>query len=133
MNRPVHFEMHVENPDRAMKFYTGIFGWTFQKYGPPGGFDYWLVTTGKDGTPGINGGMMRRIGKTPGMKDPTPVIAFVCTIDVEDIDKMMKAAEKAGAMQALPKSAIPTVGWTAYYKDPEGNIFGLYQIDPKAK
>jgi len=132
MNRPVHFEIHVENPDRAIAFYSGLFGWDFQKYGS-GSFDYWLVTTGKDGTPGINGGMMRRMGKTVAMSDPTPVIAYVCTIDVDNIDRAMQAAVKAGAVQALPKNAIPTVGWTAYLKDPEGNIFGLYQVDPKAK
>ena len=131
MNRPVHFEIHIENPERAMTFYKGLFGWDFQKYGSPA-FDYWLVTTGKDGTPGINGGMMRRMTQTAPKAD-TPVIAYVCTIDVENIDKAMKAAEKAGAVQALPKNAIPTVGWTAYYKDPEGNVFGLYQVDKNAK
>jgi predicted enzyme related to lactoylglutathione lyase len=27
---------------------------------------------------------------------------------------------------------IPGVGWLAYCKDTEGNIFGLMQADPKA-
>jgi len=130
MNRPVHFEIHVEDPERAMAFYKGMFGWEFQKYDGP--FDYWLITTGKD-APGIDGGMMRRMATTLGMKEPTPVIAYVCTMDVADIDNTMAAAEKAGAVQALPKNAIPTMGWTAYYKDPEGNIFGLFQADTAAK
>jgi predicted enzyme related to lactoylglutathione lyase len=130
MNRPVHFEMHVQDPERAMAFYRSTFGWDFQKYAGP--FDYWLITTGKD-APGIDGGMIRRMGNTPGMREPTPVIAFVCTMDVADIDKAMSMAEKAGAVQALPKNAIPTMGWTAYYKDPEGNIFGLFKADKSAK
>jgi len=130
MNRPVHFEMHVENPERAMAFYKAMFGWDFQKYGSPA-FDYWLVTTGKDG-PGINGGMMRRMTKGQPKAD-TPVIAFVCTVDVANIDNSMQAATKAGAKPALPKNAIPGVGWTAYFKDSEGNVFGLYQDDKNAK
>jgi predicted enzyme related to lactoylglutathione lyase len=130
MNRPVHFEMHVENPERAMAFYKAMFGWDFQKYGSPA-FDYWLVTTGKD-APGINGGMMRRMTKGQPKAD-TPVIAFVCTVDVANIDNSMQAATKAGAKPALPKNAIPGVGWTAYFKDSEGNVFGLYQDDKNAK
>jgi predicted enzyme related to lactoylglutathione lyase len=130
MNRPFYFEIHVENPERAMKFYKRLFGWEFQKY-EPATFDYWFVTTGKEGTPGIDGGMIRRTGKTPGAK--APIIAYVCTIDVENIDKSMKAVEKAGGVQAVAKQAIPTMGWTVYYKDPEANIFGLYQVDKNAK
>jgi predicted enzyme related to lactoylglutathione lyase len=130
-NRPVHFEIYADDPKRAMTFYEKLFGWKFQKFGGP--IDYWLVTTGEKGTPGIDGGLMRRIGPAPDPKAPTPVISWVCTVDVADIDKAMMAATKAGAMPALPKNAIPGVGWSAYFKDTEGNIFGVYQVDPKAK
>jgi predicted enzyme related to lactoylglutathione lyase len=29
--------------------------------------------------------------------------------------------------------AIPGVGWLCYFKDTEGNIFGMMQNDPAAK
>jgi predicted enzyme related to lactoylglutathione lyase len=64
---------------------------------------------------------------------PTPVIAFVCTIEVADINMASLAIEAAGGVRALPKQAIPGVGWTAYFKDTESNIFGIYQNDPNAK
>lgn len=32
MNRVVHFEIQVDNPERAMKFYASVFGWTFQEW-----------------------------------------------------------------------------------------------------
>jgi predicted enzyme related to lactoylglutathione lyase len=131
MNRVVHFEIHAENPERAMAFYGGLFGWQFQKYGD-GSFDYWLLTTGKE-APGIDGGLMRRMGPTPPPDAPTPVIAFVCTVGVADIDRMHAAAVKAGATPARPKVAIPGMGWSAYLKDPEGNIFGLFQPDANAR
>jgi catechol 2,3-dioxygenase-like lactoylglutathione lyase family enzyme len=58
MNRIVHFELPADNPDRAVEFYKKSFGWQIQKW--PGPQDYWLVTTGADGEPGINGGILRR-------------------------------------------------------------------------
>ena len=38
-----------------------------------------------------------------------------------------------GGTLALTKMAIPHVGWVAYVKDPDGNIFGLHQADPSAR
>jgi hypothetical protein len=58
MNRIVHFELPADNPERAVEFYKKAFGWQIQKW--PGPQDYWLVTTGADGDPGINGGILRR-------------------------------------------------------------------------
>lgn len=131
MNRVVHFEIHASDPQRAIGFYRTMFGWDFQPYGPPD--FYWLVTTGPEGTPGINGGMVRRQGAAPDAGAPTPVIAFVCTVDVEDVDAAVAKALAAGGTVALPKHAIPGVGWVAYVKDTEANIVGLHMADPNAK
>ena len=60
------------------------------------------------------------------------VNAFVCTIDVTDLDAMVARLVEAGGTVALPRMPIPTVGWLAYGKDTEGNIFGMMQMDPKA-
>ena len=37
------------------------------------------------------------------------------------------------AQVALPKMPIPGVGWLAYMKDTEGNVFGMMQADANAK
>ena len=55
MPRPVHFEIQAESTDRAIKFYTELFGWTFSQWGQE---KYWLITTGEKGTPGIDGGLL---------------------------------------------------------------------------
>jgi hypothetical protein len=93
--------------------------------------EYWTVTTGPDNQPGINGGLIRRRGDAPA--DGAAVNAYVCTIDVPDIDSYIKKAKSAGAPPAVPKMAIPGVGWLCYYKDTEGNIFGMMQNDSSAK
>jgi predicted enzyme related to lactoylglutathione lyase len=61
-----------------------------------------------------------------------PVNGFVCTIDVGELDTMVENAVAAGATIALPKMAIPTVGWLAYCKDTEGNIFGMMEMNADA-
>jgi len=127
MPRVIHFEIHASDPDRAVTFYEALFGWTFQKWEGP--MDYWLVTTGPDSQPGINGGLLRRQGEIDGQA----VIAYVCTIDVENIDAAITKSQSLGAQVVVPKMPIPGMGWLVYCKDSEGNIFGMMQADPEAK
>jgi len=128
MARVVHFEIHAQDPDRAIAFYQSIFDWTFSAWGPPG--MYWLVTTGPDSEPGINGGMVPRRGDAP--SHGQPVTSYVCTINVTDLDSTLSQVLAGGGEMALAKMPIPGVGWLAYCKDTEDNIFGLMQNDPQA-
>jgi hypothetical protein len=124
-NRVVHFEIHAEDPSRAIDFYSKIFGWKFEKWGS---LEYWVITTGPDTEEGINGGLLKRKGSIDG----TAVIAYVCTVQVASVDDVVNAAQRGGGQIALPKMAISGVGWLAYCKDTEGNIFGVMQNDPSA-
>lgn len=126
MARVVHFEVHAEDPERAVRFYTDTLGWKFKNWAGPA--DYWLIETGPAEEPGINGGLMRRHGTIDGQA----VTAFVCTVCVEDLDATLAKALANGASLALPKMPVPGVGWLAYAKDTEGNIFGMMQPDPSA-
>ena len=128
MPRVVHFEIHAEKPERAIAFYTKVFGWTFTRWGE---IDYWMLVTGPEGTPGINGGLVLRRGPAPA--EGQAVNAYACSIDIPSVDEYVAKAVAAGGTIALPKMAVPTVGWLAYAKDTEGNIFGLFQNDPAAK
>jgi predicted enzyme related to lactoylglutathione lyase len=123
----VHFEIHAGDPERAVNFYKTLFGWQFQKWEGP--MEYWMVITGPDGQPGINGGLMRRQGEIDGQA----VIAYVCTVDVANVDDSTNTATSNGAQVVVPKMAIPGVGWLVYCKDTEGNIFGMMQGDPNAQ
>jgi uncharacterized protein len=33
MSRVVHFEIHAEDPQRAINFYANVFGWQFSQWG----------------------------------------------------------------------------------------------------
>jgi predicted enzyme related to lactoylglutathione lyase len=122
VQRPIHFEIPAENPERAMKFYSTIFGWQFTKWDGP--MDYWIIVTGDPKEPGINGGLMPR-------RDPAQ--PCVNTMDVANLDEMLKTVESHGGACVVPKMPVPGVGWLAYCKDTEGHIFGLMQPDAQAR
>ncbi|MEU4672539.1 VOC family protein [Amycolatopsis sp. NPDC023774] len=125
MPRPVHFEIHAGDPQRAVAFYTAVFGWKIEQWGE---VPYWIVSTG-DGE-GIDGGLLPRRGTAPA--EDAPVSGFVNTIEVADVDATIDAVAKAGGTMALAKDPVPGVGWLAYCKDTEGNIFGVLQPDENA-
>ncbi len=128
MPRVVHFEIHADDTARAVRFYVEVFDWKVVRWG---GEDYWLVTTGDAGQPGINGGLLPRRGPRP--TEGQAVSSFVCTIEVDDLDVYVARAEANGGKIAVPKMPIPGVGWLSYCHDTEGNIFGMTQPDPTAK
>jgi hypothetical protein len=88
-----------------------------------------LITTGPASERGIDGGLIRRQGPIDGQA----VIAYVCTIDVPSVDDTVRTVGLNGGANVVPKMPIPGVGWLAYCKDTEGNIFGVMQADERAK
>jgi hypothetical protein len=122
MPRICHFDIPADNPARAQKFYQEIFGWKFDKWDGP--MEYWMVNTGDDKQPGINGGLAKRM---PGQ------IGITNTIDVSSVDEFAKKILSHGGMIIVPKMAIPTVGYFAQCVDTEGNMFGIIQMDKNAK
>lgn len=128
MSRAVHFEIQASDPQALIDYYTGLFGWAFNKWE---GGEYWMIHTGTEDKPGINGGLLPRRGPAPDAN--AAVNAFVITVDVEDIDaSLAKAADNGGGGVCVPKMAVPGIGWLGYAKDPDGNIFGMMQADPEA-
>lgn len=120
MPRVVHFEIHADNPERAVKFYSKAFGWKVERWGPQA---YWLADTGPKEEMGINGAIMpREKGQTT-----------VDTVGVPSIEEALKAVKAAGGKVVQQKLPVPGMGWTAYCLDTEGNKLGLFQSDPSAK
>lgn len=53
-------------------------------------------------------------------------------IDVQDVDAALVAVESAGGKRLTDRMPVPTIGWTAFFQDSEGNRVGLFQADPTA-
>ena len=122
MDKVVHFEIPADDMDRAQRFYSTAFGWTANS---PPGLKYAMVhTTDTDqhGMPykagAINGGILPR---------KAPVTSPVITINVTNIDEAIVRVEKAGGQLAHPKFQVRKFGLSAYVKDTEGNVIGLWQ------
>jgi hypothetical protein len=86
--------------------------------------DYWLVATGPDDEPGIDGGI------TPRMM---PEQMTINTVVVRSVDDATKKIEEAGGTVMMPKRAVPGQGYLAYCIDTERNVFGVMEMDPTAK
>ena len=125
MNAPAYFEIQADDTNRAVRFYREIFGWKFDKIdGLP--IEYWRIETS-----GPRGGLLKRPAKTPPPEHGTN--AFVCSMEVTSFDDMAAKVASHGGQVALPKFAVPGVCWQGYFIDTEGNTFGIFQPDPKAK
>jgi predicted enzyme related to lactoylglutathione lyase len=122
MLRFVHFDISADDPERAIKFYTDVFSWKADKWDGP--MDYWLVTTGPDDQPGINGGITKR-------NDPSERVTN--TIDVPSVDEFVEKITQAGGKVIAPKMAIQGIGYFALCLDTEGNPFGIMEDDSNAK
>ena len=119
--RVVHFEIPVDDQDRANAFYEKAFDW--QLASMPG-MGYTLVTTGPSGEAGpiepgfINGGMMAR---------QEPISTPVLVIDVEDIDATLRTIADLGGSTVSGRESVGEMGFAAYVTDSEGNLIGLWE------
>ncbi len=119
MKRPVHFEILADDPSKMADFYKDVFEWEITTWGG-GEQAYWLVTTGPDDVPGINGGIMSREFDQ----------AVINTLEVESLDDILIKIEGAGGRKVHGPNEIPGVGMHAYCADIEGNLFGVLEPRP---
>lgn len=113
-SRALHFEIPIDDPDRATAFYRALFGWEPHRWGES---PYWNVAD-DPAQPGIAGALAPRAEGGDG------VLIYV---GVDDIDAALERASAAGGGVASPKSEVPGVGWVARVRDTEGNVVGLLQ------
>ncbi|MDF0642587.1 MAG: VOC family protein [Nitrospira sp.] len=120
-SRIVWFEIPADDPERARKFYSSLFGWNIKLF--PGMADYWHIDTGgSDDTP--DGGLMVR-------KHPEqPITNYV---PVSSVDAAATKVEKLGGQVRKSKTAVPRMGYFVICRDTEGNEFALWEMNERAK
>jgi uncharacterized protein len=121
-NNLASFAIHVDDVDRARAFYEAVFGWEFEPWGPPG---FYLIHTGDEKSPGIQGLMHQR----PEPRTGTGLNGIEPTFAVDDVDVIAAAVEAHGGRLTMAKSVIPTVGALIRFLDPEGNDIGAMAYD----
>lgn len=121
MNKVVHFELPADDPEKAGEFYKKMFGWNIHAYP---GMEYWVAHTCECDDKNmpvekgaINGGFFKRQG------EEKPLII----IKVPSLDDHVAKLKDAGCEITKDKTAVGEMGLYARFKDPEGNIVGLWQ------
>jgi uncharacterized protein len=124
MSKVMFFEIQASDPTKLKNFYQKVFGWKFTRQeGLP--IEYYDI----EGA-GIRGGLLQRPAKVPPPMHGTN--AYVCSVEVNNFDATAKVITDNGAQVALPKFAVPGRCWQGYFVDPDGNTFGIFQVDLKA-
>jgi predicted enzyme related to lactoylglutathione lyase len=108
-----HFEIAVKDLNASVKFYKKVFGWDIRKIK---GMKYAMIDAGKK--PG--GGIMEIEGA-----DMRPYVAIYPEVD--DIDAVLKKAEKAGAFIIAWRTEIGgDWGFYGMFADPDRNVIGVW-------
>jgi uncharacterized protein len=110
---PVHYEISATDPDRAQRFWSGVFGWEFGASAMPD-MEYRMAQVGENAGAAIMN-----------MGEPGHPNVYLST---DDIDAAVAKVRELGG-SADDKQPVPTHGWFAAAKDTEGNAFHLWQSD----
>jgi uncharacterized protein len=116
------FAIHVDDVDRARAFYEAVFEWSFEPWGPPG---FYLIHTGDEASPGVQGLMHKRLVPRSG----EGLNGFEVTFAVDDVDAIAARVEANGGRITMSRAVIPTVGALIHFLDTEGNEVGAMTYD----
>lgn len=119
-SRLIYFEIHATAPETCMHFYQKVFGWQFKQLEDQ---PYWLIKTGPDELPGINGAITTT---------PTANPSVINTIQVQSLKETMAAIEAQGG-QVLSSRRVKGIGQTICFKDPEGHMHRALEPDGLVK
>ena len=123
MDKVEHFEIPADDPERALNFYQSVFDW---KLNPVPGIEYIrLLTISLDQKAvsqrpfEVNGAILKRDGN---------ITAPVVTMSVDDMDSTLAKISGKGGEVVIGKTEFGKRGYTAYFRDTEGNLMGLWQL-----
>lgn len=114
-NHLSHFAIYIDDMSRAKQFYSNLFGWDYNSYGPD---DFLQIKDSSENESSLIGALQARKYSPIDEK----IIGFECSIAVSDIDAIINKIETNKGKIVMPKTEIPYVGWLVKFLDTEGNI-----------
>jgi len=115
-------ELTTAAVEPAKKFYQETLGWSFEGMPMPTGGTYWIAKSGEK----MAGGIFDTSGTDmAGMPE-----FWMAYIAVDDVDKRVAKAKKAGATVVREPFDIPGVGRIAILKQPGGGAIGWMTASP---
>ncbi len=127
-NPVVHFEIHVQDMNRAKAFYEAVLGVKLEKMPDPTGemgTDMWFFPMDKEAgmnTYGAGGMLVRMEGSSPGGSGT--LVYFGC----DDCAVQAARAAAHGGGLCKVKTSIGEHGFFALAQDTEGNMIGFHSM-----
>jgi predicted enzyme related to lactoylglutathione lyase len=119
-------ELRTRNAEQAKRFYRDSIGWSFEAASTPDGHTYWLAM--QDGKP-VAGLFPLSSPQFDGVPE-----SWMSFLAVDDVDKRVAKAVKAGAQLVMPIFDVPGVGRIAMLREPGGAGIGwITPVDTTTK
>jgi uncharacterized protein len=126
MAKAMNFSLYVDDPERAVKFYSEVLGWKMQKF--PGAAHY-MIDAGPAEEQGVSGFMEPRVGnREKDVKNRSTVLHIRVSSYEDTINKIIDAGGKV-----LDDFPMGDMGHHATCQDTEGNVFAIMWENPNAK
>ena len=118
MNPVVYFEIPVRDLARAMRFYTAVFGFRFERETIDGNEMALFPQT--ESQPGITGALAKGSAYVPSKSGP------ILYFHTADIDETLARANANGGKTLYPITKVGETGFVAEFQDSEGNRIALH-------
>jgi uncharacterized protein len=115
---PCWVDSSQPDPDAAVDFYSGLFGWEFENVMPPGSQGKYFIAR-------LHGGEVAAVGSLP--ESAPPVATWDTYISVESADETASKVRGAGGGVVREPFDVMDAGRTAVFTDPEGAAFCVWQ------
>lgn len=115
-------DLSTPDPQRASKFYSGLFGWQMLTEDEDPEHQYLHIKNGKHFIGGIPP------AKFHSPKAPAHWLAYILT---SNCDTAADKAKRLGGQVYLPPTTVENVGRMAVVADPQGAVFALFQHTPR--
>ena len=112
----VHIEIPADDTAKSREFWGSLFGWQFEAF--PGPSEYHMTRISDQTGAAIT-------NMEPGKRGARAYF------DVEDINTGATRVKELGG-EANDPMPVPSMGWFAHAKDPDGNEFSVWQNDETA-
>src|ERR687888_2250868 len=115
---PCWVDTSQPDPDAAVGFYSGLFGWEFENVMPPGSPGEYFIAR-------IRGGDVAAVGSIP--EGAPPMAMWNTYIWVESADQAASKVLEAGGKTLMQPFDVMDAGRMAVFADPEGAVFLVWQ------
>jgi uncharacterized protein len=112
-----HCAINADDLEASRRFYSALFGWTFEPWGPSG---FMRMETESGQVVALQ--QRRDLG---GIR----LTGFECTIAVPDVGAIASAVGPHGGRVLMERARIPEVGNLMFFADPSGIVAGAMQYD----